>query len=370
MKRIWVIFVFLGGVALGTGWLLGVMATGAEAETAVVAHTLSQTTDTECTGTNLLTNPSFEGQYSDYILPPPGHPDCGGTVCERAQMAPGWSPWWADSPRNETWQNIMPEYTQSTTAEVNPDRVRSGDKSQHYFSFWSTHIAGLYQQVTATVGARYCFTVWGHAWSARTSSDFYSDPDPDNGELIQKIGIDPAGGTDWQSPTIIWSDAREQYDTFGLFRVEAVAQASKITVFMYSSAAQPVKHNDVYWDDAFLSQVKQMEVTPPGIYLMADKDIPVVMTQTVSISQSVGLTWTVQLDPMGSITPLLSTSSGTAGQNLTVTIDTTGLVTGTYTNTLTITAAPDVNGSPAQLPIGVYVAPEVWSSFLPVILRP
>ncbi len=366
MKRVsLILFVFLG--TLGLVGLLGRV--GAAARTAV------PTAVTNCTGTNLLTNPGFEGPYSTYNMPPPGHPDCQtwdpaepNQVCERAQMPDGWAPYWRDAPRPETWINIMPEYTQSTPDQVNPDRVRSGGKSLHYFSFFSTHEGGAYQQAAAVPGGRYCFSAYGHAWSARTSSDWYSDPDPDNGELFQKVGIDPTGGTDWESLDIIWSNEREQYDLFDLFQVEAVAQANTVTVFLYSRPDLPVKHNDVYWDDAALT-VAMMQTSPDTLGLLADVDISQTVTHTVAIDLSPGLTWTASLDPLGAITPTLSAASGSAGENLTVTLDSSGYLTGTYTTTLTIQSAAGVIGSPAAIPVTLWVVPELNYVYLPIVKK-
>ncbi len=150
------------------------------AETAVQpALALSDT----CTGTNLLVNPGFEGEYTAYQFPPPGHPDCQtwdpnepNQTCERAQMPAGWHPRWLPD-GTEEWI-IMPEYTASTPDQVNPDRVRNGEKSLHYWSFWQRHESAVHQQVTAVPGATYCFSVWGHAWSDRTQPRIGTVPPP------------------------------------------------------------------------------------------------------------------------------------------------------------------------------------------------
>ncbi|MCP4428003.1 MAG: hypothetical protein GY803_26250 [Chloroflexi bacterium] len=371
MKRMSVVLMIVFGVAGLMGGLAQIGAAGV-GETAVTAAAASS-----CAGDNLLTNPGFEGTYSAYNMPPPGHPDCQtwnpgepNQVCERAQMPDGWHPYWRDNPRPETWINIMPEYTQSTPDQVNPDRVRSGEKSLHYFSFYSTHEGGAYQQITAVPGGNYCFSIYGHSWSARTSDDWYSDPDPDNGEMYQKVGIDPTGGTDWQSSNIIWAAEREQYDLFDLFQVEAVAQANTITVFLYSRPNLPVKHNDVYWDAAALMREMTLSVAPTGLGALADDDILQIVTHTVAIDLSPGLTWTASLDPNGAITPTLSAISGNAGENLTVTIDSGGYLTGTYTTTLTIESEAGVLGSPAAIPVTLWVAPELWHVYLPLASRP
>jgi len=353
---------------------LGLKAPAGRAAPDAASPNMPQSSTAEvCTGTNLLFNPSFEGTYTGYEMPPPGHPDCGGanqTDCGRAQMAPGWHPWWRDAPRTEVWMNIMPEYKPSLPQET-PPRVRSGEKSQHYFSFWSTHEGGLYQQVATVGNGRYCLSVWGHAWSSRTTLPGYlSDPN-DHGELYQKVGIDPTGGTDWQSSNVIWGEARMQYDQFGLFTVEAVAQANTITVFLHSRPNIPVKHNDVYWDDATLSRADYLQVQPAsGIGVLLDVDEPKSVKRIVTIDLTPGLTWTAALDPAGTLKPTLGATSGQAGQNLEVTINSQGLATGTYSTMLTIHAAEGVPGSPATIPITLWVAADVGELYLPAVLNP
>lgn len=334
----------------------------ANAETVIPAN--------ECTGDNLLNNPSFEGQYSSYQLS--GYDDwrigdCNTLSCGRAQMAPGWHPYWRMDGRYQPWDNIMPEYKPSTPAET-PPRVRSGEKSQHYFSFWSTHEAGMYQQVTAVPGGQYCASVWGHAWSDYSSSDFLSGHPDNDGDLYQRIGIDPTGGTDWQSPNIIWGEMRQQYDVFGLFLVEAVAQADTITVFTWSKPWIPAKHNDVYWDDAKLTLAPYGQVTNTSIAILADVDEPGTFSQTVAIEIVGNVSWAATLDPAGTIVPTLSQTSGSQSTQLEVTVNTNGLGTGSYETTLTIKFNPK-QGTAVSIPIHVLIVPEVEKVFLPLVIR-
>lgn len=336
------------------------------------------TTTVTCTGTNLLENPGFEGEYTAYQYPPPGHPDCQtwnenepNQHCERANMPAGWAPRWRDVPRDETWMNIMPEYTASTPDQVNPDRVRSGEKSLHYFSFYSTHETAVHQQIAVEPGRLYCFSVWGHAWTDLLTDDYYSatpDRPADDGQLYQRVGIDPTGGDDWQSPTVIWSTARKQYDYFGEFVVTATAQSPTLTVFLHSTNSNPVRFNDVYWDDALLT-FPSLAVTPGQIAALAAVTQPVTVTQSMRIDLTEGYTWTAALSLTGSFTPTLSGAMGT-GNMLTVTFSTQGLVTGTYTATLTIDAGTEVADSPTHIPIIAYVFPEIKDAYLPIISRP
>jgi len=342
-----------------------------------VPHTPTADPSTICTGTNLLRNPGFEGEYTAYHYPPPGHPDCQtwdpnepNQYCERANMPAGWHPRWLPD-GTEEWI-IMPEYTASTTDQVNPDRVRSGEKSLHYWSFWLRHESAVHQQVTAVPGETFCFSVWGHAWSDRLDGDFYSadqDRPGDDGQLFQKVGIDPTGGTDWQSPTVIWSDPRKQYDYFGEFVITATAQAQQVTVFMWSRAEVPVKHNEAYWDDAFLS-VATLDVGGAGLAAMATVTTPITVSQVFPINLTAGFGWTAVITPGNTITPTFTPPSGSAGDPLTVTLHSTGLPIGTYTATLLIDAGAGVVGSPAAISVTLFVVPQIEYTYLPVILKP
>lgn len=330
----------------------------------------------ECTGTNLLTNPSFEGDYPVYVMDAPGHADCQtdpnhpeqpNQYCERARLAEGWHPFWRDNPRPEPWINIQPEYKPAESWDT-PPRIHSGERGQQYFSFYSSHEAGMYQQITAVPGGQYCYSAWGHAWSANTSTPDHLSTD-DHGFLDQKIGIDPTGGTDWQSPNIIWGDARMQYDEFGLFRVEAEAISDTITVFMHSRPQWAVKHNDVYWDDAFLSLDNTLSVSAQSMTLLAQPGVTQTLTQTVAIQLSPGFTWQAALDPHGTVTPSLSALTGTGSTDLVVGLTSAGLLTGTYTNTLTISANDTIDG-PTVIPLQVIVVDDIWYAFLPTVLKP
>lgn len=319
---------------------------------------------------NLVENPSFEGAYSAYV-PPDGHPDCELGVCQTAQMAPGWTPWWrSHDPADPEYIIRMPEYKPASAVFSDPVRVRTGDAAQQFFTFFSTHEAGFYQQVTVTPGYEYCFSIWGHSWSAQDDDDAYSGPE--DGELMQKVGVDPTGGTDWQSPEIIWTVPITQYDVYGQFAVTATAEAATMTVFVYSQPSYAVKHNDVYWDDGLLIAPAWMSVPAINQSFLAAVSAPVTFTQSLQISLTgqPNMSWSAAFSPTGTFTPTLSAGSGVAGEPLTVTVDSSGYVTGTYTATLVISSTPEADGSPAVIPLTLIVAPEIYDVALPAILRP
>jgi hypothetical protein len=283
-------------------------------------------------------------------------------------MAPHWTPWWRSHNEDDPPTIIrMPEWKPADPQFTDPPRVRTGAAAQQYFTFFSTHEAGFLQQVTVTAGTEYCFEIWGHSWSANDDDDAYSGPQ--DGFLNQKVGVDPTGGTDWTSPNIIWGAERRQYDVFGSFAVTATAQAQQITVFVYSQPLYPVKHNDVYWDDAALyARRPAISIGPPGGYTFLTT---VAESRTFTESLVVALpgtpppTWTLTLDPAGTLTPTLSATSGTAGDVLTFTLASAVYPAGTYTTALHFMTTPDVSPDPIIVPIRLYIFTQIWPTYLP-----
>jgi LysM repeat protein len=214
-------------------------------------------------GQNLLTNPSFEGQYSSYIPETPlEHADCDLGICTTAQTASGWKPWWI----KERPTDVNPEY-KPAERNVGGNRVRTGDRAAQYFSFWSTHKAGLRQTVTVPANSVVQFTVWGHAWLSESDTSSTSDY---AGSPNMRIGIDPTGGTNPFNPQIVWSEFKQAFDSYQPFSVQAQAQGDKVTVFTFAApSVNPnspdygFKHTDIYWDDAALVALGAGSAPPP-----------------------------------------------------------------------------------------------------------
>jgi len=191
------------------------------------------------------------------------------------QVPVGWKGWWLTPNNNHgssdyysnhpancyedapegciAWHN--PEYRDSKGTQIGPSRVRSGSNGQKYFTFWSTHQAGVLQTVSVPAGSTVRFSVYMHAWSSNIDM---SELDPatfaSKGQtsMHMKVGIDPYGGDDPWSPNVIWSMEHDSYDNWGYYEVRAVAQSDKVTVFTHSMPDKAMKHNDVYVDDAEL----------------------------------------------------------------------------------------------------------------------
>lgn len=213
-------------------------------------------------GENLLSNPGFEGQYSSYVPESPGEQaDCPVGVCTTAQTPSGWKPWWV----KERPTDVNPEF-KPAERNVGGNRVRSGDRAAQYFSFWSTHKAGLRQTVTVPANSVVQFTIWGHAWLSESDDSLTSE----GGTPNMQIGIDPSGGSNPFSPNIVWSGFKQAFDTYQPFSIQVQAQGDKVTVFTFSApSVNPnspdygFKHTDVYWDDAALVVVGAGAAPPP-----------------------------------------------------------------------------------------------------------
>jgi hypothetical protein len=191
---------------------------------------------------NLLRNPDFEGSYAQFAH------------YRTAVIAPEWLPWWKpQGGGDEAWENRMPEYKPAAPYQ---QRIHSGGNAQQLFTYYGTHVGGIYQRVTGVpAGATVRFTIWGQAWAGDSDDSNQSEG---GGPMRMKVGIDPTGGTDPWSGNIVWSGEQNPLDVWALFSVEAVARSDRVTVFTYSAPPWPTKHNDVYWDDATL-----VATTPP-----------------------------------------------------------------------------------------------------------
>jgi LysM repeat protein len=205
-------------------------------------------------GPNLLVNPGFEAPFNKQCCRTDLPPDKPPTVIDEIQVAQGWSAWWLEPdgthPATGTPAWHRPEYRSANCHfPICAPRVHSGDDAQHYFTFFSLHDAGLYQQVSGiTPGSVLQFSIYLQAWSTNENIG----PSQLTQNMNLRIGIDPTGGTNAFSPSVIWGDPGNSFDAWTLFTMQATAQASSVTVFTRSTPYWAVQHNDVYADDASL----------------------------------------------------------------------------------------------------------------------
>lgn len=197
---------------------------------------------------NLLANPSFEeGFYFADNAP-------------ELEVANGWKPWWIEGSREETNEGYLhrPEYKAEDRFLYGDRRIRSGRYAQKFFTSFSTHHAGFFQNAAAPRGSQVTFCIWVQVWS---SSQHDPDVSEDPGKVRVSVGIDPLGRSDPYYPEVIWAEPVVQYDRWLHLCVSAPAQADSVTVWTRSVVEWPVIHNDTYWEDASLV-VSQPPPTP------------------------------------------------------------------------------------------------------------
>jgi LysM repeat protein len=213
-------------------------------------------------GENLITNSSFEGLYESYVPETPQElADCPLGICTTAQMPWGWKPWWV----KERPTDVNPEFKPAETSAPG-NRVNSGQRASQYFSFWSTHKAGLRQTVTVPAHSTVEFSIAGQAWMTESDTSLVSDY---SGTANMRVGIDPTGGTNPYSPAVVWSEYKHPFDSYQPFSVRTQALGDVVTVFTFSapsvnpnSPEYGFKHTDIYWDDASLTVVGGGSVSP------------------------------------------------------------------------------------------------------------
>jgi len=196
--------------------------------------------------TNLLTNGSFENGFRLML-------DQWQRPLTSLNVGVGWNIW--NSPNDPKIFEAKPA---NTSTNDYPDRVHSGTNAQQWFWASVAGSGGIYQQVqNIVVGGRLKLSAWIEMWS----SSLPVDKTP-NGRMFAKIGIDPYGGIDPESRDIVWSKPVQDAWEYRLLEVEAIAQSSRVTVWVWSLAEWRMLHNDMYVDDVVLEYTGTTE--PPG----------------------------------------------------------------------------------------------------------
>jgi LysM repeat protein len=197
-------------------------------------------------GGGLLLNGSFEGQFASLS----GFPN--------ASVAPSWLPWWVGHRSDEAaWSNQRPQFEATTT------RIRSGATAQRYFTEFGTHQAGVLQRVGGVrQGDVVQFQVWARTWSSNLDHACCS---LESGLVTLRAGIDPTGGGNPYGRSVVWSNLVLSDDAWTQLSVTARAEGDSVTVFVFSSPKYPVRHNEVYLDDARLVLVGHQPVVTPTV---------------------------------------------------------------------------------------------------------
>ncbi|MBN1246274.1 MAG: LysM peptidoglycan-binding domain-containing protein [Anaerolineae bacterium] len=219
-------------------------------------------------GTNLLVNPGFEGigRAIDNSTPNEGNwtrDTFTGAQYGEIFTPEGWVTWWEEGEFKRPECKVIPN---EHPFNADPDRIYDGYYSGMCFTFFGKQNAGYYQVVrNIPAGSQVEASFHAHAWSCGEDGDAYSCGDPYS--FYFRVGIDPNGGTDPFSSSIVWSSPYYYYDTFGrVGPVQAtVGGASAATIFVQAYGKWAIKHNDAYIDNVSLTMLTPAETPTPTL---------------------------------------------------------------------------------------------------------
>jgi hypothetical protein len=191
---------------------------------------------------NFLTNPgleTFNAPYDYYD----SHP---------LQVAQDWTAF--------TKSGVTPKYmTNDEWANMTGGAAEhlEGDHSQMY---WETgaFAAGIYQQVSVTPGTDY-------AAQAKILAIWESSAPRPDGKMLRQMGIDPNGGTDPNSPDIVWGPTKGRHMVWESVKSSATAISSTITLFVLVTSEASSGRNQVFVDAVVLTNAPAASATSPAL---------------------------------------------------------------------------------------------------------
>lgn len=213
-----------------------------------------------------LKNPGFEGLSCRAGSVPPECLDnwtrdtFDGVARDNVYTPQGWVSWWrTGGSYGQPEVRVIPK-AGNYVGELT--RIRSGYYATQVFIAYYIMDAGLFQTVSGlTPGATVQFSAYGMGWSCDSDTGApkigYSCGDMWN--LIFQVGIEPNGGRDFNSPSVIWSTERNSPDAFGLIGpvTAQVGPGGSVTVFLRAKTKWGYKYQEAYWDDASLVYTSQ-----------------------------------------------------------------------------------------------------------------
>jgi hypothetical protein len=182
-------------------------------------------------------------------------------------------------------------------------------------------VAGLYQQINGVMPDT------PYAAKAAMLTFFESPAPPTNDGTMQKlVGIDPYGGTNPDSPNVVWSSVDDHDESPWVDqRVAAVAQASTITLFVRVNCLYPVwdagsLDNQAFIDAVMLAEAPTVNVSSPEISYQPSFTVTwdgaqaapggYVVKYDVEYKDDVNQVWTLWQDKTGATSALFSGESG------------------------------------------------------------
>jgi hypothetical protein len=195
----------------------------------------------------LILNPSFDPPYTART-----DPEHGGSPANEVSVAQDWQPYYTpQEPDDPPWKHRRPEWTQY----------------QHWQKVFGTNATiqgGVYQRVQVAIGDLLTLVV--HA--CFTSS---------NSGVALRVGIDPYGGTDFQSSEVQWGHWHGEtapedspgyweggLDNPRFLSVENIEpEAPYVTLFLHIENIAAHKDESAFWDQATLYREGDPDPEPP-----------------------------------------------------------------------------------------------------------
>jgi LysM repeat protein len=224
---------------------------------------------------NLLVNPGFEGincPSSGWCPDNYTRDTFTGAQYGEIYTPQGWVTFWSEGVNPADGRHYgRPECKVIPNAPPfvgPPARVRSGNYAIMQFGFWRSIDSGVYQTVSnLSPGATVQASAYAHTWTCNDDQHgAMSCDNPDDPNVVFRVGIDPNGGTDPWSPNVVWASgfSRDTYRLIGPVQA-TVGESGRVTVFLRATAKWPFKHNDVYWDDAALVYTSPPATATPAV---------------------------------------------------------------------------------------------------------
>jgi hypothetical protein len=139
-----------------------------------------------------------------------------------------------------------PSFSTSTPYWDQESGGTAGAAGQVDGQYWKKFRAGFYQIVNVAPGACVRSSVW--------ANEFCQDGMGWSYPILLRAGIDPSGGTDWQSQQVQWVEMTISNSTYVSLTVPlaVVGSQGKVTVFTWGEPLYPVLHSAAFFDEAQL----------------------------------------------------------------------------------------------------------------------
>jgi len=139
-----------------------------------------------------------------------------------------------------TWGNIDGVYSGPWFASI---MSHSGDYFYGAAASYGTKTGGLYQTVSVAPGQEYDAAVWTLTYRVGGNP----------GDVANRLGVDPTGGTDPESGSIQWTPFRESQLAWVQLTLSITATSSNMTLFLHHRHLWALEWCISCFDDAFLA---------------------------------------------------------------------------------------------------------------------